>query len=225
MHARVHTHIYIFIRTCSRTQVLDDSGSMTNDWKGLVQAVKSFLGVRSGIGVKDHVSIVIHNHCSRVFWDSKPLSECSREIDSLFNAFKGGGNCFRLAFEKTLEVLQKGPPDLPPAVLFMSDGGCDDGEPELQKIVSAFPGVKVDTLAFGTGADKKKLQALADIAGGKMKFADTSTSLRHKFAEVASGLSQRPRHSGNEAQLAKESSMSRACAAVVDDVVPIVVSP
>jgi len=198
---------------------------MTNDWKDLVQAVKSFLGVRSGIGVQDRVSVVIYNSSSRVFWDAKPLCECSREVDTLFNAFQSGGTCFSRAFEKTLEVLQKGPPDLPPAILFMSDGGCNDGEPELQKIVSAFPGVKVDTLAFGTGADTKKLQALADIAGGQMKFADTSTSLRHKFAEVASGLSQRPRHSGNEAQLAKESSMSRACAAVVDDVVPIVVSP
>ena len=106
MHARVHTHIYIFIRTCSRTQVLDDSGSMTNDWKGLVQAVKSFLGVRSGIGVEDRVSVVIYNSSSRVFWDAKPLCECSREVDNLFNAFQSGGTCFSRAFDKTLEVLQ-----------------------------------------------------------------------------------------------------------------------
>ena len=134
--------------------------------------------------------------------------------------------CFSRVFKLRKQVPQKSPQDLPPVILFMSDGGCAlaDGEPKLQKIVSAFPGVIVDTLAFGTGADTKKLQALTDIAGGKMKFADTSTSLHHKFAEVASGLSQRPRHSGNEAQLAKESSMSRACVAVVDDVVPIVVS-
>ena len=83
----------------------------------------------------------------------------------------------------------------------------------------------MDTWSFGADADKKKLQSLTDIAGGKVSFADNSTSLRHKFAEVVAGLSQRPRHSGNEAQLAKEASMSRACAAVVDDVVPIVVSP
>ena len=197
---------------------------MSRDWNSLVKAVKSYLGVRSGMGVQDRISIIIHNSQSRVFCNSKPLSECVRDIDALFNEFKGGGNCFGLAFLKTLEVLQQGPQDLPPAVLFMSDGGCNDGEPELRQIVSTFPGVTVDTLAFGSGADKTKLQALANIAGGTMKYADSSTSLRNKFAEVASGLSQRPREGVDEAQRARESSMAHACAAVIDDVVPIVVS-
>ena len=214
----------MFSCTHSHTQVLDDSGSMQNDWNSLVKAVKSYLDVRSGLGVQDRISIVIHNHESRVFCSSQPLSECVQGIDALFKEFRSGGNCFRLAFIKTLEVLQQGPQDLPPAVLFMSDGGCDDGEPELRQLVSTYPGVIVDTLAFGSGADKRKLQALADIAGGKMKYAENTTSLRHKFAEVASGLSKGRRHGGDESLKAREASMARSCAAVVDDVVPIVVS-
>ena len=88
VYARMHTHTHIFKRKCSRTQVLDDSGSMGSHWKDLVQAVKSFLGVRSGIGVQDRVSVVIYNSSARVFWDAKPLCECSREVDTLFNAFQ-----------------------------------------------------------------------------------------------------------------------------------------
>jgi hypothetical protein len=54
--------------------------------------------------------------------------------------------------------------------------------------------------------------------------ASDAVALRGKFAEVASGLSRKPRQQGDEAQRAREASMARACAAVVDDVVPIVVS-
>ena len=68
--------------------------------------MKSFLGVRSGIGVEDRVSVFIYNSSSRFFWDAKPLFECSREVDTLLNAFQSGGTCFSRAFEKTLEVLQ-----------------------------------------------------------------------------------------------------------------------
>jgi len=53
--------------------------------------------------------------------------------------------------------------------------------------------------------------------------ATDAVSLGNKFAEVASQLSQGPRNAGNEAQIAKEASMSRACANIVDDILPIVV--
>jgi hypothetical protein len=105
----------------------------------------------------------------------------------------------------------------------MSDGECNDGENELRQIMAEYPAVQLDTVAFGSGADSRKLQALADIAGGKMKTAADSRSLRTKFAEIASQLSHQPRNQENEAQRAKDRSMARECASVVDYIVPIVV--
>ncbi len=49
-------------------------------------------------------------------------------------------------------------------------------------------------------------------------------SLRNKFAEVASQLSKKPQNTGNEVPLDEDASRAHACAKVVDDILPIVVS-
>ena len=204
--------------------VLDDSGSMSGrPWAALVQAVKQYLNVRQGLDVNDLISIVIYNSSARVACESMPLSECARHADSLLQ-FQSGGTSFRAAFQQTLAVLQQGPSNIPSAIIFMSDGGCNDGENELRAIKAAFAEVKFDAVAFGSGADTRKLQVLSEIVGGRMKEAKNAASLSHKFAEVANQLSRRPRNSGNEAQQARDASIARACAEVVNDILPIVVS-
>ena len=201
--------------------VLDDSGSMHSHWNGLVNAVKQYISVRQEKGTQDLISIVIFNSTARIQCERMPLIEFSQRVESLLK-FVGGGTKFGPALKTTLGILRKQDQDLPVALLFMSDGGSGDGEQEMREIVSEFPEIKVDTMAFGSGADTRKLQSLADIAGGKMKTAANTATLGHKFAEVASGLSIKPRQPRNDAESAREASRASACAQVVDTVLPIV---
>jgi hypothetical protein len=151
--------------------VLDDSGSMGGHWSGLVTAVKHYLSVRQGKGMRDLISIVIFNSTARVQCDRMPLLECSRNLDSILR-FVGGGTAFGPALRLSLELLLKQNQDLPIAMLFMSDGCSGDGDQEMREIVSKFPQIKVDTMAFGNGADHGKLQTLANIASGTLRIGN-----------------------------------------------------
>ena len=86
--------------------VLDDSGSMSSHWKGLVQAVKQYLSVRQRHSAHDLISIVIYNGAARAACALMPLNDCAQNIDSILQ-FQSGGTSFRAAFQKTLEDLLK----------------------------------------------------------------------------------------------------------------------
>jgi hypothetical protein len=100
-----------------------------------------------------------------------PLLECSRNLDSILR-YGGGGTAFGPALRLSLDLLLKQNQDLPIAMLFMSDGGSGDGDQEMREIVSKFPHIKVDTMAFGNDADHGKLQTLANIASGTLRIGN-----------------------------------------------------
>jgi len=150
--------------------VLDDSGSMDSHWTSLVAAVKQYLAVRQGLGTQDLVSIVIFNNVARIVAQRMPLADCVANVHQLLK-FVGGGTDFGAALKTSLQLLESQEETLPAAMLFMSDGSGGGGEAEMTQIVAKFSGIKVNTMAFGQGADGGKLQALANLAGSSGKFS------------------------------------------------------
>ncbi len=108
------------------------------------------------------------NSTARGQSERMPLSECSRNLDSILR-FGGGGTSFGPALRLSLDLLLQQNQDLPIAMLFISDGGSGDGDQEMREIVSKFLEIKVDTMAFGNDADHSKLQTLANIASGTLR--------------------------------------------------------
>jgi hypothetical protein len=125
--------------------VLDDSGSMGSHWAGLVAAVKQYLEVRRKKGTKDRVSIVIFNNTARIACEMIALEDCLRDVESLLS-FQSGGTRFGPALRMSIQLLQKQEQGHPIAILFMSDGGSNDGDPEMRELVQLFPEIRMDTI-------------------------------------------------------------------------------
>jgi uncharacterized protein YegL len=166
---------------------LDESGSMGGKpWADLVAAYNMFLRVRGAANQgtsRDIVSVVLHDHEARVITQNTPLAAAPTALP-----FQGRGNNFVVALQQTKAVVDATPAGYTPVLLFMSDGGCGTpSEPVMESIFSSHRarGLQVHVVAFGCGADSRKLQALAAAGRGTFHNAPDGAALGHTFASIA----------------------------------------
>lgn len=159
-------------------------------WKDLVSAVEKFLMVRIEAGAEDVISLVLFDSSARVMRQALPILECSSQLRTILDSFRGGGTRFGPAIAKAQTVLQDTPEEYLPLLMFMSDGGSSDGESEMQNSNAALhgDGLLVKTIAFGSGADVSKLRMLAEMGKGEFLEAADGLQLQECFQQTAASL-------------------------------------
>jgi len=71
----------------------------------------------------------------------------------------------------------------------MSDGGCSNGEAEIQLIAKQFPNIQIYVIGFGTGCNTAKMQNMANITGkGKYLFGSDGVNLVSAFETISTEL-------------------------------------
>jgi hypothetical protein len=104
-------------------------------WHDLVEAVRSFLQLRQDAGAEDMVSLILFNDKARCACKVIPLAGCLARLGN-FLQMRGGGTAFgpalSLAHQVMAASLQQS--EYLPLVMFMSDGGSSDGEPEMVRV-------------------------------------------------------------------------------------------
>jgi Mg-chelatase subunit ChlD len=163
---------------------LDESGSMTKFWDGVVEAYNRFLSKRrSGNqgNPLDRVSVVTFDSSARAQLTYKPIEEAAIKL-----AFKGGGTDFNNALRCVKGLLDSNPSDLPPCIMLMSDGDGVDGSDAMREIRKSYGarGLQVYTIPFG-GAKMSYLNSLAEIGGGKCTPASDVSQLGQIFTRIA----------------------------------------
>jgi len=114
---------------------LDDSGSMSGQaCQDLMAAVQQFIMKRleyyqqAGTPCGDLITILNYSCSTQVSVNAQSLT--STVANSV--PFRGGGTDFSVAMNKTHELLRKCGTERNLALMFMSDGGCSNGEKEIQ---------------------------------------------------------------------------------------------
>ena len=171
--------IYLFV-LC-----LDASGSMTGrPWKDLINAVHTFVLQRLAITSKDMLSIAIHNHQTRIAAEYEPMSSFSQS----WLSFAGAGNNFSIALNVADGIIGRHlDKNVKPILVFMSDGGCGNGEVEMDKISNRYRvayGMKVYTIGFGN-IWFEKLRELARVGRGHYAEAVDGMELKTAFVEIS----------------------------------------
>ena len=175
---------------------LDYSGSMEGEpWTHLLQAVDAFSDDRltkckqTGKICNDILSVVCYNHEAQTVVDDIFLQ---KNISSLIQITPSGKTSFAAGISRSISQFEN--TDMggrTPVFLFMSDGGCKDGDNEMITLNQKYSslGMKVFVVGFGRGANEKRLRRLADICSGYYYFGATGDLLKHEFERIAYTLS------------------------------------
>lgn len=102
--------------------VLDESGSMSNSWSGVVAAYNQYIAKRrQSQSDSDLVSVVQFDWHSRITVQHASLSSAPNNLP-----YSGAGTCFHPAALTACELARGTPSTHVPAVVFMSDGAAND---------------------------------------------------------------------------------------------------
>jgi len=170
--------------------VLDDSGSMIEAWSSLMDAVRAFISRRiemcekAGILSKDVVTIVNYSCSAQVMCENAPLDLSVTNHTYL----RGGGTDFKVGLQLTYDQMAKATDTHAPVLLFMSDGGCANGNEEIQMIARDFS-PEVFVFGFSKHCAAQKLETMARIAGGRYYEGSTAVELKECFEEVSTRVS------------------------------------
>ena len=173
--------------------VLDESGSMSNHWSGVVTAYNEYLNKRNQTQCStDLVSVVQFQGGTRTTVRMKELNTVCTTLD-----YRGGGTCFYPAALSAKELVLATPSTHVPVVVFMSDGCAGDATQAAstfsstnQSVKSTYDGndLELHVIAFRGGASTSQLQAIANASPrGKVYTSATTAQLSDIFGQIASG--------------------------------------
>jgi len=167
---------------------LDDSGSMSGKpWQELTFAVKAFVERRLKESNEDVVTIINYNSIASIKVEKLPITEDYSE----YLVFGGGGTLFSAGLQMCIKVLSTTDfSTYTPLVLFLSDGGAADGDPEASKIKTDYAAKKLEfiSLGFGVRAKTSRLKRIAELAGGKFLQSNNNVELSTNFVEISSQM-------------------------------------
>jgi len=170
--------------------VLDDSGSMHYDWKHLMKALEAFVNRRiavcnsAGAQVNDLATIVNYSHTAQVMCSATPVtSDIAKHTK-----FRSGGTDFGIGLQVTHQEMSKCGSSYQPVLVFMSDGGSNTGDSEMQKIATDFEPVAF-VFGFGKSCDSQRLKTLATLARGEYYEGANGAELKAAFVEVSTKVS------------------------------------
>jgi uncharacterized protein YegL len=94
--------------------------------------VRSFFDIRKDASTADIVSLILFDESARIVCKAMPLADCQSKLGDFLN-MQGGGTKFGPALSCALNVIREvhQQTGFPPLLMFMSDGGSSDGEPEM----------------------------------------------------------------------------------------------
>ena len=163
--------------------MLDESGSMAGGpWNDLIKAYHNFLNIKNSDNTGEYISVLTYDDIARVHIYCQPIKAAKREIP-----FRSGGTNFNVAFQAVDPLIKLS--NLTPIVIFMSDGQGGDPSIIVNKLMSDNHsiGIKIFTVAFGSGVNKIILDKIASIGGtGSSKEAINATELRSAFEKIIS---------------------------------------
>ena len=171
---------------------LDDSGSMSSDWNSLMNALVAFIKRRiemcknSGVPAQDQVTIVNYSDnaqvmCSGVDIKSNPEKQ---------TRFRSGGTDFAVGLNLVAAQMRNCASNYQPVLVFMSDGGCSNGDAEIKQISTDFASqnVKIFVLGFGC-CTTNKLKHMANISGGEFYYGKDAAQLKAEFEAISTKVS------------------------------------
>jgi uncharacterized protein YegL len=163
--------------------VLDESGSMSHHWSGVVSVYNKFIqSRRQRQNESDLVSIVQFDGGARVTCQLQNISNAPANLD-----FKGGGTCFSPAALSACDLARKTPSSHMPVIIFMSDGCAGDSQAAANTF-GTLNDVELHVIGFGGGTDTSQLQQIARASvNGKVHTASDIDSLSKVFVQIATG--------------------------------------
>lgn len=201
-------HIYFCLGTCfmhsllntfsffTLAYLLDESGSMQGDpWVELMSATAAFVDRRCssvlnncGRDADDLVTIVAYATEGRVVSSSQLITSGShRDIQP---RLKGTNFAEGLLAVKREMMLSAATFDTyQPILIFMSDGGCRNGETEMKDIKTTFPATKVFVIGFGAGCNTKKMGKMTEAGEGEYFFGADGQELLTQFECISERIS------------------------------------
>ena len=174
--------------------VLDESGSMSGSWSGVVEAYNQYLRRRlQNQNDSDLVSVVQFDSSSRTTVKLQSLSSAPTDL-----SYRGGGTCFSPAATEASHVASQTPISYAPVVVFMSDGGTNSADASaaaqtfanLNQTVLQHTGngLELHVIAFGGGADTYQLQQIAGSSpSGRVHTSASTADLSNIFVSIAGG--------------------------------------
>lgn len=174
---------------------LDESGSMAGSpWRDLLNAVEAFINKRieccnaNGCPVEDVVTVVNYASSARVVFSSQAISPSL--VQNI--TFMSGGTDFAAGLYTIKTCIEQTTPQSSgyvPCLIFMSDGGCSNGDKEMVAIAKAWPNIKVFVIGFSSGCDRPRMTALAEQGKGQFFFGADGTQLKGEFERVSVKIS------------------------------------
>mmetsp|Transcript_644 Transcript_644/g.1286 ORF Transcript_644/g.1286 Transcript_644/m.1286 type:complete len:578 (-) Transcript_644:236-1969(-) len=112
--------------------VLDESGSMSLFWSGVVAAYNQYIAKRKqSQSDSDLVSVVQFDSGARTTVRQQPLSAAPEHL-----SYQGGCTAFYPAATKACKLARETPQSHTPAIIFMSDGQADDASYAAREFLS-----------------------------------------------------------------------------------------
>ncbi|CAJ1966718.1 unnamed protein product [Cylindrotheca closterium] len=174
--------------------ILDESGSMEDDWPGVVEAYNKYVARRlQSQSTLDLVSIVQFDDNARLTVDCEPITSVPNTLD-----YNGGGTRFSPAASLGSQAVQQSPASHAPVVVFMSDGGTDPSDSaQASQTLSQLNSIvlqrynrdlELHVIAFGGGADTRQLLDISQASNvGRLHASADSTALTQVFESIAGG--------------------------------------
>ena len=174
--------------------VLDESGSMSRNWSGVVYAYNQFLHKRRmNQSLSDIVSVVQFDSSARTTVQMKQLTQVPSSLD-----YHGGGTCFSPAANSAKNLVDATPSTHVPVLVFMSDGEAHDYDAfqaastfaSINSSVQSRFGdpIELHVIAFGSGANTTQLRQIAQASPhGKIYTSGDVSELAEIFVSIAGG--------------------------------------
>jgi uncharacterized protein YegL len=173
---------------------LDESGSMSGQpFEELKKAVKAFLEKRismvssNGGLCEDIVNIVNYGSVGRIVCEQVSINDNPNDKIT----FKDGGTDFAAGLNVVLQQMNrhKTQQGYTPVLLFMSDGGCGNGEQEMTTLKAQYPETLVFVIGFSSGCDHNKMNKMAAAGKGQFFFGADGVQLTQQFENISVKIS------------------------------------
>lgn len=172
--------------------ILDESGSMSYDWSGVVEAFREYISCRlQNQNEEDLVSVVQFNDNARITVQLERIGTAPATLN-----FGDGGTQFAPASSEGSKVTMLTPRSHLPTVVFMSDGGTHDST-SAASILASLNGqvlrtygdnLELHVIAFGNGADTKQLAEISRSSPrGLLHHSSNTIQLTKLFVDMAGG--------------------------------------
>jgi uncharacterized protein YegL len=172
--------------------VLDESGSMSYDWDGVVSVFNKYIqNRRQGQHDLDLVSVVQFDSTARETCSMQKIADAPTTL-----SYNGGGTNFGPAALSACEISRRTPSSHTPVVIFMSDGQASDWRSAAVEFAVLNQELKqqsnvdleLHVIGFRSGTDTAQLQSIARASpNGRVHTASDVDNLSKIFVQIAGG--------------------------------------